>query len=414
MQSFFSALSYSRHLRQLGSIACAALLLAACSSGGGGGGGGTTVAAPTLTGTFVDAPVAGLPYATSSGLSGVTNSQGQFLYRSGDTVTFSYGQTALGSIPAVPQVTPWTVFVGLNSPDPADPRWINLARFLQTFNNQLPPVTPAIAVLPPINFNQPDAAFAGDLSVATLLNTMGSSPAALVSAAQAITALQQQFALLGSWFAQNTSGPNFVVFTAMADGTFTISEDGSSDPTGVDGMERGTYTWNPATGAFTATVQRDTNNQNGVSHTPGPLTITVTGNTFELVAGASGTEITTFTRVVDTTAPVDPFVGAWRFDNTDGVVGSLVVLTLFDNGIFVLAGDEALPTSDGIERGTYSVAPNGDVTFTRIIDTTATAGIFDPAVPGLAVRNVVVNGDTMTVTEPGNPTLTGIRIRLPQ
>ena len=390
-------------------IVGAAMWLVACSGGGGDGGGGTPAAAPTLTGTFVDAPVAGLPYATSSGLSGATNSQGQFSYRSGDTVQFSYGSTVLGSIPAVPQVTPWTVF-GLNSPDPADPRWINLARLLQTFNNALPPVTPAIAALQPIDFNQTDAAFAGNQDVVALLNAMGSNPANLVNAAQATATLTQQFALLGSWFAQNTTGPNFIVFTAMADGTFTISEDGSSDPTGVDGMERGTYTWNPATGAFTATVQRDTNNQNGVSHTPGPLTLTVTGNSLDV---ASGTDITTYTRVVDTTAPVDPIVGAWRFDNPDGVAGSLVVLTLFDNGTFVLVGDEALPTSDGIERGTYVVGANNNVTFTRIIDTSATAGIFDPTIPGPVVANVVVIGDTMTFTDVEG-TFTGTRIRPPQ
>ena len=34
MQGFFSTLPYLRTLKQLGSIACAALFLAACSSGG--------------------------------------------------------------------------------------------------------------------------------------------------------------------------------------------------------------------------------------------------------------------------------------------------------------------------------------------------------------------------------------------
>ena len=61
MQSFFSALPCSRTLRQLGSIACAALLLAACSSSGGGGGGGTPPAASvTISGTAAaGAPVVG-------------------------------------------------------------------------------------------------------------------------------------------------------------------------------------------------------------------------------------------------------------------------------------------------------------------------------------------------------------------
>ena len=391
-------------------IVGAAMWLVACSGGGGDGGGGTPVAAPTSTGTFVDAPVAGLSYATSSGLVGRTNAQGQFSYRSGDTtVTFSYGKNVFGPIPVAPQVTPWTVFE-LNSPDPADPRWINLARLLQTFNNVLPIVTPAIQLLDAVDFGQSTATF--EAAVGQLLATANAQQP-LVSAAQATQTLGQQFAILGSWFAQNQPGfgANFVVFTAMADGTYVVSEDGSSDPTGIDGMERGTYTYDQATGAFTGTIQRDTNGANGLAGPPSlgaTLTMTVNGNTLTV----NGVDI--YTRVIDTAVPVDPAVGAWRFNNTDGVPGSLAVLTLFENGTFVLVTDEALSSSDGIERGTYSVGANNNVTFTRIIDTSATAGIFDPAVPGLEVRNIVVDGDRMTLTEPGSSSLPGTRIRPPQ
>ncbi|MEK7761919.1 MAG: hypothetical protein AAB433_10085 [Nitrospirota bacterium] len=391
-------------------IVGAAMWLAACSSGGdGGAGGGTPVAAPTLTGTFVDAPVAGLPYATSSGLGGTTNAQGQFSYRSGDTVTFSYGQNVSNPIPAAPMVTPWTMF-GLNSPDPADPRWINLARLLQTFNNVLPPVTPAIQALPAVNFPQSTADFEADPTVGPLL-TAANAPQPLVSAAQARQVLSQQFTLLGSWFAQNQPGfgANFVVFTAMADGTYVVSEDGSSDPTGIDGMERGTYTYDQATGAFTGTIQRDTNGANGLAGPPSlgaSLTMTVNGNT--LTVGQSDN----YTRVIDTAVPANPAVGAWRFDNTDGP-GTLAVLTLFADGAFVLVTDEVAPGSDGIERGLYSIA-NGNVTFTKTIDTNSASGFFNPAVPGPTVEQIAIAGDTMTLTSPGEPSLTGTRIRPPQ
>ena len=392
-------------------IVGAAMWLAACSSGGdGGAGGGTPVAAPTLTGTFVDAPVAGLPYATSSGLGGTTNAQGQFSYRSGDTVTFSYGQNVSNPIPAAPMVTPWTMF-GLNSPDPADPRWINLARLLQTFNNVLPPVTPAIQALPAVNFQQSTDGFGADPAVGQLLATANAPPQGLVSAALARQVLSQQFTLLGSWFAQNQPGfgANFVVFTAMADGTYVVSEDGSSDPTGIDGMERGTYTYDQATGAFTGTIQRDTNGANGLAGPPSlgaSLTMTVNGNT--LTVGQSDN----YTRVIDTAVPANPAVGAWRFDNTDGP-GTLAVLTLFADGAFVLVTDEVAPGSDGIERGLYSIA-NGNVTFTKTIDTNSASGFFNPAVPGPTVEQIAIAGDTMTLTSPGEPSLTGTRIRPPQ
>jgi hypothetical protein len=395
--------------------AFALMALAACSSGGDGGGGTTPVAsAPPLTGTLLDAPVVGMPYVTSSGLSGVTDAQGQFRYRAGDTITFSYGQTTIGPIPTAPQITPWTAF-GLNTPDPAKPAWVNLARFLQTFNNQLPSVTPAIAGLLPVIFDQADAAFSTDLNLSNLLTAMGSNPAALVSAAQARQTLGQQFSHLGSWFAQNIFGPNFVVFTAMADGTFVISEDGSSDPTGRDGMERGIYTWNPATGAFTATVQVDTNGQNGISHATPPFTAIINpANTLTFTPGGGDPPVV-LTRVIDNAVPANPAVGAWRFDNTDGP-GTMAVVTLFANGTFVLVSDETAPINDGMERGMYSASdPNGNVTFTRLVDTNADAGIFDPAGPAQEVLNIAINGDTMTVTEPGNPTqFIGARIRPPQ
>ena len=58
MQGFFSTLPYLRTLKQLGSIACAALFLAACSSGGGGG--TPPAASVTISGTAAaGAPVVG-------------------------------------------------------------------------------------------------------------------------------------------------------------------------------------------------------------------------------------------------------------------------------------------------------------------------------------------------------------------
>jgi hypothetical protein len=222
--------------------------------------------------------------------------------------------------------------------------------------------------------------------------------------------LGQQFAILGSWFAQNQPGfgANFVVFTAMADGTYVASEDGSSDPTGIDGMERGTYTYDQATGAFTRIVQVDTNAQNGLSHAPGPITMTVNGNTLT-VNGSDN-----YTRVIDTAVPANPAVGAWRFDNSDGQPGTIGVLTLFESGTFVMVTEEAAPDSDGIERGTYSIALNGDATFTRILDTSLHAGVFGFNDPPVSVAfNIVVNGDTMTLTD-GPLIYTGTRIRPPQ
>lgn len=69
------------------------------SCGGGGGStydsGGTT--GTFATGVFLDSPVEGLNYETSSGLSGTTNTDGTFSYKTGDSVTFKLHNITLGS-----------------------------------------------------------------------------------------------------------------------------------------------------------------------------------------------------------------------------------------------------------------------------------------------------------------------------
>ena len=159
MQRFFSALPYVRTLQQLGSIACAALLLVACGSGGGGGGGGTPPAAAPSSGVFIDGPVMGLGYSTTSGLSGSTNAAGEFTYRPGDMMTFNLGGRTVGnSVPGAPEITSLQVFGATSI---ADPRVVNLAQLFlglgQVVNNvtQLPSTIPA-ALPNPLNFSDPN------------------------------------------------------------------------------------------------------------------------------------------------------------------------------------------------------------------------------------------------------------------
>ena len=90
-------------------------------------------------GTFIDDAVVGLNYTTTSGLSGVTNSLGQFQFNPGDTVTF----TALGVV--VGSVTPMISSMGTVNVTPidlvsgalgvTDPSVSAIAVFLNTLNN---------------------------------------------------------------------------------------------------------------------------------------------------------------------------------------------------------------------------------------------------------------------------------------
>src|SRR6266850_1438206 len=151
MQGFFSPLPYSRTLRQLGSIACAALFLAACSSGGGGEG-GTSPTASSSSGTFVDSPVQGLGYhALPSGLVGKTDATGQYQYMPGDMVTFDIGGRVIGTVLSGPQVTALSIF---DATSVADLSVVNLSRLLLTLGG-LPNSNNVIVLPSPLPANLP-------------------------------------------------------------------------------------------------------------------------------------------------------------------------------------------------------------------------------------------------------------------
>jgi len=94
-------------LRIFGTLTISAIL-ASC----GGGGESTEIGAASaipdgdlLTGVFSDSPVAGLSYTTPT-VSGVTDADGLFTYRDGETVVFSIGNLALPEVVGAGFVTP--------------------------------------------------------------------------------------------------------------------------------------------------------------------------------------------------------------------------------------------------------------------------------------------------------------------
>lgn len=80
-------------------------------------------------GKFVDAPVEGLSYTTSSGLSGITSSAGVFSYALGDKVTFSLNGLNFPAVTASAMVSPLDL-VGASSPQ--HPGAVAIARLLQS------------------------------------------------------------------------------------------------------------------------------------------------------------------------------------------------------------------------------------------------------------------------------------------
>jgi predicted enzyme related to lactoylglutathione lyase/catechol 2,3-dioxygenase-like lactoylglutathione lyase family enzyme len=80
------------------------------------------------SGVFIDSSVAGLSYSTTT-QSGLTNAEGTFQYREGETVTFSAGEIVLGSTVGKAVVTPIDLVAGIRSA--ANSKVVNISRFLQ-------------------------------------------------------------------------------------------------------------------------------------------------------------------------------------------------------------------------------------------------------------------------------------------
>ena len=71
--------------------------------------------------------------------------------------------------------------------------------------------------------------------------------------------------IVGTWYGND--GSSFLWASFFSDGSYFLTQDSSNDPSGQDGMENGTYTWDSNTGAFLGNAFDDTNGEWGFSHT---------------------------------------------------------------------------------------------------------------------------------------------------
>ncbi len=111
------------------SSALTALILAGC----GGGSGGTVDSATGIsTATFIDSPVTGLEFKSAT-QSGVTDHNGNFIYKEGESVTFHIGNLYLGSAkPKNGKVTPLDI---IGTTNVNDPKVVNILQVLQTLDS---------------------------------------------------------------------------------------------------------------------------------------------------------------------------------------------------------------------------------------------------------------------------------------
>ena len=113
-----------KFLLKIFALFVAILLMGGCSSSSDGN------SDSSVTGYFVDDPVAGLTYECSSGTSGVTGTSGEYTCEQGDNVSFSIGDVPIGTVTAQAGiVTPYSFFP--NNQEAA----LNLARLLQSLDS---------------------------------------------------------------------------------------------------------------------------------------------------------------------------------------------------------------------------------------------------------------------------------------
>lgn len=361
-------------------------LLAACGGGGGEGGGSAPGAS---VGVLLDAEVQGVSYvAAPSNLSGVTNSKGEYNYRTGDTVTFSLGGIEIGSAPASGTLTPRDLAENATLPlgVTVDDVVTNIAIFLQTFDSDGVPSNgiqiddPALLTAAAglsLDFTQTTAAFSGDAT----LTTLAGSAYTVVSAQAALDHLieTEKKRLVGSWREVYNGAGIYNVLSFFPDGTYIGAFDHRSDPNCTSGIERGTYTIDPVTASLTIeSVAIDSTGPGGdcglFEDGASPnMTFSFTSDTTLEVVYEDPTDPTdagtlTFSKVTTSGAS-----GSWV--QYDGSGSPVSVLSLMADGKYTQMEADLGGSKNGVEFGTWSRnATTGAFTSTSVVDNNQESG----------------------------------------
>lgn len=389
----------------------AACVLAAC--GGGSDDDAGPGSAPTSTGVFLDSPVAGLSYTTSSGLSGVTNAAGQFQYRPGDTVTFSIGSLQIGSASGGATVTPAHITADQGGED--SNRFTNLLVLLQSLDADGDPEN---GITLPASFHADLVSVGAALDhtpdnfvLNAALNTVVTSAGGTVvdpAAAQSHFAEQNADEFMaqatGIWALGDE--PSYLRITPTGRYLSIDGDEPGVEIDGVAGVEVGTLKRNAA-GNITATqIGIDTNGGRGFSH-PGnilhSLSYDADDDTLELVEEDQGLE----TYVLQRVESVDnSIIGIWSLAPDLKAAGTTVLFR--QDGRYVMGdpqGDEesAGCGGPGVETASYTWINDTLTLSSADKNTNGCAGLIDgdeeaPVLP--SPISATVNGDVLTLVLP--------------
>lgn len=166
--------------------------------------------------------------------------------------------------------------------------------------------------------------------------------------------------IVGSWI---IPGEKFSI-TFLSDGSYYLSEEANDVPFGHTGIEKGTYTWNATTNAFTATAAIDTNGDVGTNGVPPGVTVTITGNSLVFF---DGEESTTLLRLTTHPTPIPlPDFGVARFANHLQTSDSTPAPRAFDeaNEIHPYSADAFVDPAVGATAPTVQIGTGAPITLT--------------------------------------------------
>jgi hypothetical protein len=184
--------------------------------------------------------------------------------------------------------------------------------------------------------------------------------------------------IIGGWRLLTEPGTN-AVFTFTSDGRYFVAEDVPPGTPGVqNGMELGTYAWNPVTGIFQYSTLVDTNGEGGLTGTPAGMTLAINGNTMTSSNGG------VLSRLISAT---NPLVGSWSLDDS--------ILSFAPDGAYFLSTGETPSGAGqrGMERGTYAWDPvTGAISYTTLVNTDGDFGFSNDRVARFVVDGNVLRG----------------------
>lgn len=357
----------------LATAVSSAFILSGCGGSSGGSSGDSSSSnndnndsgdSSTVTGVFVDAPVAGINYTTTpGGISGQTNELGEYNYVPGDTVVFSIGDTELPAVEATGRITPADMGSGTTDWS-SDQTVVNILRLLQSLDSDKDPgngITISENVhtaLQDIELDPTVSESAFETQVNSTINII------LRDRESAVEHFENSQAgdLIGSWVFEESNG-NINVLIFLNDSEYLIAHSMADDgDQRAASAEYGTYSWDSVSGEFSVTLVEQSDSSGGLIDETDPQTwnMQLKDGALVLTSEVDNEEII-FEAVSNAQ---DSLTGSWYLSegvNNESGREAHNVLTILDDSHYVVTHNANEEHYDGdsleavsSEWGTYS------------------------------------------------------------